>query len=72
MCLAANERKRRWYLDSGYSRYMMDDKAQFVTLKTKEGGTTAVGDNGKGCIIKIDNIKIIFLSILRMPYLLMN
>ena len=49
--------KKRSYLDSGYSRCMMDDKEQFVTLETKERIVT-FEDNGKGCIIGFGKIRI--------------
>ena len=36
---------------------MMDDKSQFITFESKDGVVT-FGDNGKGCIMGIDNIHI--------------
>ena len=45
-----------WYLDSGYSRYMMGDKERFITLETKEGGSVTFGDNSKGHIIGVGKI----------------
>jgi len=37
---------------------MTGDKDQFITLEMKEGGMVTFGDNGKGKIIKISEIKI--------------
>ena len=34
-CLAALKSKKRWYLNSGCSRHMMDDINQFFILKSK-------------------------------------
>ena len=50
---------RRWYLDSGYSRYMCGDKNQFITIEPKEeGGVVTFGDNGQGKIVGIGKIQI--------------
>ena len=50
---------RRWYLDSGCSRHMSDDKEQFITLEPKdEDGVVTFGDNGQGKIIGIGKIQI--------------
>ena len=57
-CLIAIKAKKRWYLDSGWSRHMMGDINQFFTLKSKEEGFVTFGDNKKGKIIGIGNIKI--------------
>jgi len=57
-CLAAQKLKKRWYLDSGYSRHMTGDKDQFITLEMKERGMITFGDNGKRKIIKIGKINI--------------
>ena len=35
-----------WYLDSGCSRHMMEDKSKFLSLTAFEGGSVAFG-NGK-------------------------
>ena len=45
-----------WYLDSGCSRHIMDDKMQFIILESKEGRVVIFSDNGKGYIIGIGNI----------------
>ena len=58
VCLAANKHKRRWYLDSGCSRYMTGDTDQFFTLERKEGGVVTFGNNDKGNIIGTSKIKI--------------
>ena len=49
----AQEKKKNWYLDSSCSRQKTSDKEAFVTLKLKEGGMVAFGDNDKGHIIGI-------------------
>ena len=52
-------RRERWYLDSGCSRHMTWDINNFVTLsRNHEGGTITFGDDSKGKIIGIGNIKI--------------
>ena len=50
--------KRKWYLDSGCSRYMTGDESQFITLEAKNGGMVTFGDNDKEKIIGISNIGI--------------
>ena len=59
MCLAAEGKKRTWYLDSGCSRHMTGDKKAFITLRMKEGGMVTFEDDGKGHIIEIGKIQII-------------
>ena len=55
----APRRKERWYLDSGCSRHMTWDINNFATLsRYVEGGTVTFGDDSKGNIIGIGNIKI--------------
>ena len=49
---------RRWYLDSGCSRHMTGDIEQFFTIKSKDEGFVTFGDNKKGRIIGLGNIKI--------------
>ena len=41
----------RWYLDSGCSRHMTDDKSKFCLLTESEGGQVTFGENSKGKII---------------------
>ena len=48
--------KSKWYLDSGYSRHMIEDKEQFNKLDAKDGGHVTFGDNAKGKIISIGEI----------------
>jgi hypothetical protein len=43
-------------MDSGCSRHMTGDKAQFSSLKSKDGGHVTFGDDGKGKIIGIGMI----------------
>ena len=47
-----------WYLDSGCSRHMTWDVNFFQTLSRKsDGGTVTFGDDFKGQIIGISNVK---------------
>lgn len=43
-------------MDSGCSRHMTGDKAQFSSLKSKDGGFVTFGDNGKGKVVGIGKI----------------
>ena len=54
----AKKTKRSWYLDRDCSRYISDDKDQFVTQETKEERVVTFSDNSKGHIIRIDKIRI--------------
>ena len=56
MCLKSIRTKSKWYIDSGYSRYMTGDKEQFNKLDAKDGGHVTFGDNAKGKIIDIGEI----------------
>ena len=56
VCLTAKENRWSWYLDSGCSRPMTDDKDLFDTLETKERGVVTFGDNDKGHIIRIGKV----------------
>ena len=40
-----------WYLDSGCSRHMTEDKRKFKNFKRKEQGFFIYGDNNKGKIL---------------------
>ena len=46
-----------WYLDSGFSRHMIEDKTYFTSLENYNGGTITFGDGslaqvkGKGSIV---------------------
>ena len=64
MCLAVKKNKQSWYLDSGCSRHMTDDKDQFITLKTKEGGVSTFEDNGKGHVVEINKLQVTPLTFL--------
>ena len=58
--LEVHKRKRKWYLDSGFSRYMTRDNEQFNKLDAKDGGHVTFGDNAKGKIVdirEIDNLQ---------------
>ncbi|KAJ0077105.1 hypothetical protein Patl1_35904 [Pistacia atlantica] len=46
----------KWFLDSGCSRHMTEDKSLFTLLKSKNGGNVTFGDNSKGKIIGIGSI----------------
>jgi len=56
--------KMAWYLDSGCSRYMTEDKQRFFSFIKKEGRLVTFGNNektqikGKGVIGKINSAKI--------------
>ena len=46
-----NSRKNQWYLDSGFSKHMTGDVAQFTSLKLKVEGHITYGDNNRGRIL---------------------
>nr|CAN82044.1 hypothetical protein VITISV_020597 [Vitis vinifera] len=46
----------KWFLDSGYSRYMTGDESKFAFLTKRKGGHVTFGDNAKGRIIGQCNI----------------
>jgi len=50
-CLRAKEKKKSWYLDSGFSRHMTGEKSIFPTLAMKEGGNVKFGGHQSGKII---------------------
>ena len=56
MCLKSIRIKNKWYLDSGCSRHMTEDKEQFNKLDIKDGGHVTFRDNTKGKIIGIGEI----------------
>ena len=43
-------------MDSGCSRHVTGDEAQFTSLRPKEGGLVTFGDNSKGKIISIGSV----------------
>ena len=45
-------------MDSGWSRHMIGDKSQFISLESKDGGMVTFSDNAKRKIIGIGNIPI--------------
>jgi len=49
--LQKNSRKNQWYLDSGFSKHMTGDVAQFTSLKLKVEGHITYGDNNRGRIL---------------------
>ena len=51
ICLSVKEKQRSWYLDSGCSRHMTEEKSMFLTLTMKEGGDVKFGGNQTGKII---------------------
>ena len=57
-CLVALKAKKRWYLDSSYSRQMMSDIDQFFILESKDERSIIFEDNQKRRIIGIGKIKI--------------
>ncbi|XP_057459283.1 uncharacterized protein LOC130749945 [Actinidia eriantha] len=56
VCPQVKSMKDHWYLDSGCSRHITGDKAQFTSLKPKDGGLVTFGDNSKGKIIGIGSL----------------
>ena len=58
MCLAAEGKKKTWYLDSGCSRHMTGDKEAFIIVRMKEEEMVTFRDDGKGHIIGIGKIQI--------------
>ena len=56
MCLKSTRTKSKWYLDSGCSRHMTEDKEQFNKLDAKDRGHVTFEDNAKGKIITIGEI----------------
>jgi hypothetical protein len=56
----AQDKGRKWYTDSLYSKYITGDQNKFIILKEGKGGSVTFRDNasarivGKG-IISIDN-----------------
>ena len=46
----------KWYLDSGYSRYMTTNKSWFKNLRPKDGGVVKFADGIKSTIIGISNV----------------
>ena len=48
MCLKARAKKNMWYLDSGCSHHMTENKTMFSQLIPKNGGIVTFGDNAKG------------------------
>ena len=55
-CLKSTRIKSKWYLNSGCSRHMTEDKEQFNKLDAKDGGHVTFGDNAKGKFISIGEI----------------
>jgi len=54
--LQKNSRKHQWYLDSGCSKHMTGDLAQFTSLKLKAKGHVTYGDNNRGRILGRGNV----------------
>jgi len=54
--LQRNSRKNQWYLDSGCSKHMTGDLAQFTNLKLKAEGHVTYGDNNRGKILGRGNV----------------
>ncbi|KEH16003.1 hypothetical protein MTR_0389s0050, partial [Medicago truncatula] len=48
ICLRAKVKQKSWYLDSGCSRHMTEEKSIFLTLTMKEGGNVKFGGNQSG------------------------
>ena len=56
VCLKSTRAKSKWYLDSGCSRHMTDDKEQFNKLDAKDKGHVTFRDNAKGKTVGIGEI----------------
>ncbi|RVW92753.1 hypothetical protein CK203_042620 [Vitis vinifera] len=54
--LDEDSKNDKWFLDSGYSRYMTGDESKFAFLTKRKGGHVTFGDNAKGRIIGQCNI----------------
>ncbi|XP_073221510.1 uncharacterized protein [Cicer arietinum] len=55
ICLTS--RTHSWYLDSGCSNHMTRDKSNLLSLNLKDGGFVKYGDNNKGKILGIGDIR---------------
>ena len=45
-----------WFVDSGCSRHMTGEKANFLSLATTQGGSVAFGNGKSGTIVGIGKI----------------
>jgi len=52
----SNRKPNQWYLDSGCSKHMTGDLAQFTDLKLKAKGHVTYGDNNHGRILGRGNV----------------
>jgi hypothetical protein len=56
----SKQKKRGWYVDSGYSKHMASDRDKFLTLRKERDGSVSFGNDdstkiiGKG-IVRIGN-----------------
>jgi len=48
--------RKKWYIDSGCSKYMTGDVSKFTTISPKKNGHVTYGDNNKGKIIGFGKI----------------
>ena len=61
--LCATEKQNLWHMDSGCSKHMTGDPTKFLSLKRKQKGKVAFGDNlsskiiGKGTVAIRDKMK---------------
>ncbi|XP_014506421.1 uncharacterized protein LOC106766185 [Vigna radiata var. radiata] len=56
-CLRQGTKSSMWYLDSGCSRHITGDPTKFISISYKTSGHVTYGDNNKGKIIGIGQIK---------------
>nr|KYP57052.1 Retrovirus-related Pol polyprotein from transposon TNT 1-94 [Cajanus cajan] len=53
-----DKKSQSWYLDSGCSRHLTDERSMFLDLKSKKGGQVTFGGGQKGYIMGIGKIGI--------------
>jgi hypothetical protein len=49
--LQAKQKKRDWYVDSGFSKHMTGDKDRFLTLRKERDGSVSFGNDDSTKII---------------------
>jgi hypothetical protein len=56
--LQAKQKKHGWYIDSGCSKHMRDDRYMFLTLIKERDGSVSFGNDDLAKIIGIDTVRI--------------
>jgi hypothetical protein len=51
VALQDKQKKRGWYVDSGCSKHMTDDRDKFLTLRTERDGSVYFGNDDSSKII---------------------